>query len=343
MKLLPLVLLALILAACATPQEQIASGYAKLAATEQAQVQREQAEREQSRQATESAMMTAEAAQSEIDRMNAESQATQTALENQKQAIEVAALEANRTQQAWEFGIAQSATDQAFQATSTALAIDMTYQANRAEAQEERRNIMAWLLPSLARIVFVLAIVLALVLTAWAVRVGNLDVKRRKTVQDKFEYFSRFYPARNGTYYLPPGEDTPVLVNQLDRIWMQPTAEDQPEPEYPDVPEQTAEPALDGDLPRTDNRGRAIRLLDRAIKDNGDLNYLPGFRMIEGYTSEPWQSVRDYLMQVRLIYPGTDEKNRVRYWVRDGGTLSGIREVLMATSPTPDVSRAVYG
>jgi hypothetical protein len=335
-KLLPLVLL-LMLAACVStdPYAQIAAGNAALQQTQAARLDEQRQAREKSRQATEAAMMTAEADRAAIDRMNAEADATLTAIDSQARALEVAQMSAEQTRQAWEFGIAVQATEQAAQATSTALAIDTGYQASRAAEQEERREVMAWLLPSIARIIFAALIVLAIVLVIWAWRIGAVDAKRRETEQRKRDYFSRYYPARNGTYYLPPGEDMPVLVNQLERIWIKPTAEDQPEVEYPDAQEDTAEPELIDDLLPTDNRARAIRTIEQSISANGDTNYLPGYRLIPGSNSEPWKLVRNYLLQVSLIYRGTDEKNRICYWVKDGGNLSGVREILISTSPTP--------
>lgn len=337
-----LILACLFLTACAAdPYSQIAAGNAALRRTQDALDTARRDEIKRAGQATQSALETQGAAKWQLDQANANIELTKSAQEIKRQEFDQALLSAQATQQYSELVQANTATAQAVQATSTTMAIDMTYQESRAAEQEERRAILAWLLPRLAQIVFALAIVAAAALAVWVWRLTILDAKRRKQEHERHVYEDRFYAARNGTYYLGPGEDMPVLVNQLARVWDIPAEsngngnghyqDDEKRIDIPAEPDEKDE--IFAGLDRANIRWRAIRAIEWSISRNGDTNYLPGYRALN-INSEPWQDIRDYLLQISMVYRGVDDKNRIRYYTRSG-TLADVKYTLESTVPSP--------
>lgn len=308
MKLLPLVLLAFILAACATPQEQIASGYAKLAATEQAQVQAEQAEREQARQATESAMMTAEAAQSEIDRMNAEAQATQTALENQKQAIAIQAAAYEQTQAAWEASVKVTGTMADIQATQTVRPTEIAAAMIAAQAKAQQQVVIANLLPFLA-----LIIMLGLIAAIWiGLRFLYLAVEWQDRKNGQVQ-------TRLGlVQYKQSGQlvdRAPLNIPNLNSVPLPeaPYLPDDDEPEQPEIVSQ---------------RDIAIDLLNRSLEIYGGETDRVATMRASGMNAERWQEIVNYLKSIGLVFTSSQGTH----------TTAPVRDViykLESTRPTP--------
>ena len=309
MKLLPLVLI-LVLAACATPQEEIASGYARLAATKQAAKASQAAQVEQARQATESAMQTAEAAQSEINLMNAEAHGTQTALENESQAIAIQAAAYEQTQSAWEASVKVTGTMADIQATQTLRPTEIAAAMIAAQAKAQQQVVIANLLPFLA-----LIIMLGLIVAIWiGLRFLYLAVewqdRKNGQVQTRLglvQYKQSGQLVDRAPLNIPNLNSAPLPVA--------PYIPDDDEPEQPEIVSQ---------------RDIAIDLLNRSIEIYGDETDRVATMRASGMNAERWQEIVNYLKSVNLVFTTSQGTH----------TTAPVRDViykLESTRPTPPV------
>lgn len=312
MKFMPLVLL-LILAACMeTPQEEIASGYARLAATEQAQAAQQAAQVEQARQATESAMQTAEAAQSEIDLMNAEAHGTLTAIESQSQAIAVGMQSYAATQAVWADSLHVTETMQPVQATQTAQPTMMAAALKSADAKADQMQVIANILPFLMLIILLGLTAAVGIGLKWLYLIVEWGDRKNGQVNTKLGLVQY---RKDGKLI----DRAPIagIQNLNDVIPQSPYQED--EQELPELPEIIGP------------REQALDLLETAIEFYGqDTDRIPTWRAAK-ISSDKWQTVINYLKSLQMVYTTTQGTH----------TTAPVRDViyrLESTTPTPENS-----
>lgn len=284
-----ILLVCLLLTACVqTPQEEIASGYARIAATEQAQADQQAAQVEQERQATESAMQTADAAQSEIDLMNSQADGTLTAIESQSKAIAVGMQSYQATQAAWADSLHVTETMAPVQATQTAQPTIMAASLQSADARADQMQVIANVLPFAALILILSLAVFMFILLRWLWM--TIEWKDRKNGQVTTKFGLMQY-RKDGQLTDRPTLNIPNLNGATDRIPEAPYQED--EPELPELPEIIGP------------REMALDLLEKAVEFYGqDTDRIPTYRAAK-ISSDRWQTIVNYLKSLQMVYTTT--------------------------------------
>lgn len=233
MKYILVLLVLLILVGCAPAdtittarqQYQVASANLSAAIAQQAAYDKATV---QARQAEQIAALSTQGAQdAQIRDLEIQASATMQAIDARAQQADLENKAALATRIANDYNLQATQVWGSARATATVVALDVASREARLQRQQATADFWSGFLPNLAMILTTALVFIILIFLLYYWRRTNVDIRRREQEQDKQEYFDRYYPARNGTYYLPPGEHLPILINQLDRIWALPSGAEQ--------------------------------------------------------------------------------------------------------------------
>lgn len=319
-----------LLAGCdsyADPYQQIEAAQAEIRATQRAANEREREEVETARRATQQAMEKQDAAQAEIDLMNAKALGTQTALELQIRQFEAAALAAQATRAAGEYGLAMQATSQAGEATATAMAIEMENARKTAErdAESARRLMLAKLAASWVAVLGLWVGLTIGMIYLWRWLDWKIEWTNRKN--------SIFTTAAGNTivYVLTNGELLPQLMDGAPRksaIRFGPVDGQEVQQLTRSGSVLASAPARSAS-PEDEMRQAAITLIEASIERNGeDDQQIPRYDHID-WSSGKWQSVVGWLRDRKMVYSNTTGTFVTLQ------SLAHTRVELMSTPPAP--------